>query len=216
MGEHNQLSVLFFSHPHKYPALPLVFQQTFSIHNHPNHKTQIQQSHNKTTTPPKCPSHSAPSTTSPPQQARVAPHHPSQGRPPHKFVPLFCGPKTGSHASPLPQHYLAYSTSERGATSEHGAQAVVDTVKLLAASATGNDAAITKDPATIKDPATSATVEMTSSVAEDVRRLENELKGPITTVWADGYGDGCKEEGNGEGNMEAVGAVRLENGDWEI
>ena len=39
------------------------------------------------------------------------------------------------------------------------------------------------------DPATSATVHMTPSVTQDIKRVNEDLKGPITTVLSDGEKD---------------------------
>jgi hypothetical protein len=95
--------------------------------------------------------------------------------PVQKRTLCFCGPKigSGSHTSPLPQHYLAGPMAERG-------------VQVTKTS--------TKDAKTsMKDPATSATV----AVTEDSRKLEEELEKlkPITTAWAHGVGEKKAREG---------------------
>jgi hypothetical protein len=85
-----------------------------------------------------------------------------------KCTLYFCGPKVGSasYASPLPQSYLAGPMAECVAN-------------------TANKSASTAAKSSFKDPPTSATVDMSSSVTEDVRKLEEELERekPITTAW---------------------------------
>jgi hypothetical protein len=101
----------------------------------------------------------------------------------------FCGPEVGTHNHLCPQHYFA------GASAERGSNIIANSVTKGTASST----TITKDPAA------SATVDMTSSVTYDIKRLNTELKKPTMTVWAEF--DRSKVE-NG-----VTGAVRMENGD---
>jgi len=136
----------------------------------------------------------------------------------------FCGPKPGTHNYPLPQHYLARASASASTSAERGAQTIADEIivptPLEHASKPTTSTTITTDQTThtfpvMKDPATSATVDMTSSVAEDLKKMEKEIKKPITTVWSDGWKDA--EEGRGRGAWEeGVGAVRMEGGDWKI
>jgi hypothetical protein len=96
----------------------------------------------------------------------------------------FCGPKVGSSTQSFSQHYLAGPSAECGSCT----------------------IGVSVSPAT-KDPFASATVHMTSSITEDIKRLDKGSEKPITTVW----GDGGKDK-----RQEGISAVKMESGEWKI